>query len=182
MFKMADIYNMLKPKDNENSITALPVVFGGTSYAVDFVKGVCVVSLINSEACTSQTKHFSKKVDDDDKITLKNVSILQWNFQIDIYKKNDDDVSEIQAYEEAIKIREWLKTLQVSEYLKGLNAEIFANYGIINFVSELVDNKLINRAFFEFSIVGEYEISERDEWFDKINIDKIDTLEISKKG
>lgn len=156
MFEIKHLYDMLKPK------TAYDLVIGGTDYSADFVKGVVILSLVNSEVLTSQSKDWQSVENSDDKAIIAESSIIQYNFQLDCYKKNDDNIEMIQAFNEAIALREALKGLDIYDYLQSLGSEILPNYSVIQFTTEAIDNKIINRAFFEFSIISKFEILESD--------------------
>lgn len=168
MFEIKHLYAMLKDK------TAYDIVIGGTEYSANFVKGVVILSLVNSEVLTSQSKEWISVKDDDSKANISESSVIQYNFQLDIYKKNDENIEMIQAFNEAIALREALKGLDIRDYLHSLASEILPNYSIIQFTTEAVDNKVINRAFFEFSIVSRFSILESDSKIENIAIsDKI---------
>lgn len=162
MFEIKDLAGMFK------LITKFDFVLGGLKYSPNFVRGVCIASLINSEVCASQVKHFSNKPDEKGLIEITETSIIQYNFQIDIYKENSRNAKEIEAYSEALRVRELLKSWQVDEYLKVKNAEILPNYSIIQTSGELVENKLINRAFFDFSIISKISVFEKDKYADRV--------------
>lgn len=159
MFEIKDVYNIFKPIDNPMLITPYDVVFSGIQYAPSYQKGVILLSLISSEVLSSQNRTFNS---DSEGLSVKQESSILHNFQCDVYKENDVNVKEIQSYSEAIKLREWLKSLYTFEFLKGKKAEIYANYATIIQTSEMLDNVLINRAMFEFSIVAKYAIIENE--------------------
>lgn len=158
MFELKHLYEMFKPADNPTQITDYKVVIGQIRYAAPFVKGVIVLSLVNSQVLTSSAKKFTLDGED---INIDETSLIQQNFQLDIYKQNEENTSDIQAYKEALKLQEWLKSFYVREYLDNLKSEILPNYAQIAFTAELVDGVLINRAFFDFSIISKIAINER---------------------
>lgn len=163
MFELKHIYELLK------RFTSYNVIIGGTDYKADFVKGIAIASLVNSQILTSQSKEWIP-LENSDLTNIKESSLIQWNFQLDFYKRNDENVESIQAFNEAIKVREYLKGLDCQDYLKALDSEILPNYSIIQFTTEAVDNKIINRAFFEFSIVSRFSVLESDSKIENVTI------------
>ncbi len=159
MLDFRHIYVMLKPTDSGVKITDYDVIMGGTRYAGDYNKGLIIISLVNTQVLTSSSKRFVLKDDDFD---INESSLIQYNFQLDCYKRNSENATEIEAFNEAIKVQEWLKSYYVREYLAKKNAQILPNYANIAFTNELIDGVFINRAIFEFSIIHKVEISEAD--------------------
>lgn len=169
MFSLKDCYDLFKAQGH--SITDYELILGGFKYAPNLNKGVVIISLVNSEILTSQSKEWQSNPNDSDTALVRESSVIQLNFQLDCYKANDDNVDIIQAFHECFKLQEWLKGLYARDYLRGLNSEILPNYSVIQFTTEAVDNKVINRAFFEFSIVTKNEISEIDNVIDSVAIE-----------
>lgn len=169
MFSLKDCYDLFKA--DGHSITDYELILGGFKYAPNLNKGVVIISLVNSEILTSQSKVWQSNPNDSDTALVSESSVIQLNFQLDCYKANDDNVDIIQAFHECFKLQEWLKGLYVYDYLRGLNSEILPNYSVIQFTTEAVDNKVINRAFFEFSIVTKNKISEVDNVIDSVAIE-----------
>lgn len=169
MFSLKDCYDLFKA--DGHSITDYELILGGFKYAPNLNKGVVIISLVNSEILTSQSKEWQNNLNDSDTALVSESSVIQLNFQLDCYKANDDNVDIIQAFHECFKLQEWLKGLYVRDYLRGLNSEILPNYSVIQFTTEAVDNKVINRAFFEFSIVTKNKISEIDNVIDSVAIE-----------
>ena len=163
MFEIKHIHGLLKPFTNYD------IIIGGTDYKADFVKGIAIASLINSQILTSQSKEWLP-IENSELANIRESSLIQWNFQLDFYKRNDDNVEMIQAFNEAIQVREFLKGLDCQDYLKALDSEILPNYSIIQFTTEAVDNKIINRAFFEFSIVSRFSVLESDSKIENVTI------------
>lgn len=160
MFELSHLYHLFKPENNENQITSLDFVMGGTQYAPNFVKGVVLCNVVSSEVETSNTKT-SHKIDDEN-LQIKEASFVRYTLQLDIYKQNGKNSLEIEAFSEALRLREWLHSYYVEDCLSKKNAEILQNFSIIQTTSELIENKLINRAFFDFAIVSKVEIIEND--------------------
>lgn len=151
-------------------ITDWEFVIGGTNYAPNFTKGSIICTPITSAVETSQTKRHTRALREDGLLGITEASFIRYTLQLDFYKRNADEATEIEAFSEALRVREALKSWQFAEYLARYNAEILTNYGIISSVSEMIDNKLINRAFFDFAIVSKYEVSEGDEYFTEIKL------------
>lgn len=160
MFELSHLYHLFKPENNENQITSLDFVMGGTQYAPNFVKGVVLCNVVSSEVETSNTKTLHKI--DDENLQIKEASYVRYTFQLDIYKQNGKNSLEVEAFSEALRLREWLHSYYVEDYISKKNAEILQNFSIIQVTSELIENKLINRAFFDFAIVSKVEIIEND--------------------
>lgn len=166
MFELSHLYHLFKPENNENQITSLDFVMGGTQYAPNFVKGVVLCSVVSSEVETNNTKTLHKV--DDGSLQIREASYVRYTLQLDIYKQNGKNSLEIEAFNEALRLREWLHSYYVEDYLSKKNAEILQNFSIIQTTSELIENKLVNRALFDFAIVSKVEIIEKDESLKKI--------------
>ena len=63
MFELKNLYNMLKPAENADLITDYEVIIGQIRYSAPFIKGVIVLSLVNSQVLTSSAKHFNAEGD-----------------------------------------------------------------------------------------------------------------------
>ena len=179
MFSSANLYNLFKPEKNPDLITDYDVIIGGTLLTANFDKGAIILNLISSNNVTSQYKDFlnpivSKKENEDGEIiaeaSIKEYSYIQSNYQIDIYKVNPANVNYIETEIVALKIREWLKSLETIEYLKTLHATILPCYSNISYTSELYNKKFVNRAFFDFSIISIANIEEAVDAIEKVLI------------
>ena len=115
--------------------------------------------------------------DNSDTYSIKQSSYIENTYQLDIYKINDKNAQVIQAEVEAYKLREWLKSYEVSEYLEKLKADILPIYDNIRFNSELLNKELVNRASFEMKIISRVEISENTAVADKAKIKDIYILQ-----
>lgn len=175
MFSSSYIYGLFKPESNQDLITSYEVVIGGTILPAKLKTGVILVTPLFSKAVTSQYNDLqSLEYDGDtDTYSIKQSSYIENTYQIDIYKINDKNAQVIQAEVEAYKLREWLKSYEVSEYLAKLKADILPIYDNIRFSSELLNKELVNRASFEMKIISRVEISEITEVADKAKIDNI---------
>ena len=97
-------------------------------------------------------------------------------------KINDKNAQVIQAEVEAYKVREWLKSYEISEYLATLKADILSIYDNIRFSSELLNKELVNRASFEMKIISRVEISEVTQVADKAKIENLIILQGDRNG
>ena len=162
MFSSSNIYKLFKPENEPDLITAYEVIIGGTALTANFHKGVILVNVLSSKAITSQYNDI-KNINHDDETniyTIKQSSYIENTYQIDIYKINAKNAQVIEAEIEAYKIREWLKSYAISEYLDSINADILPFYGEIRFSSEFLNKDLVNRASFDISIISKIEIQE----------------------
>ncbi len=176
MFSAENLYNLLKPKNKKNLITDFEVIIGGTALTANLDKGAIVITPTSSVPITSQDKRFKPLILVDDEGTqrgfIKEVSIIENAYQIDFYKVNAPNLPYIEAEKEAIKIREWLNSFECIEYLESLNSAMLPAYGGINYSSELLNKKFVNRAFFEFKILTTSEIKEEVGLIERAFIEK----------
>lgn len=153
MFNLLDLYSMLKPADNPNIYTSYPVIIGATNSVASLDNGVWIINLVGSSPLTKSEAVLSKE---GDKYFETQRSIISTSYQIDFYKMFDnanDTLFVVQ--EEAYKMREWLNSIEIANYLQALNAEILPTISTINFTSELSDTKsMLSRASFDFEIVS----------------------------
>ena len=163
MFSSANIYKLFKPDEEPELITSYEVIIGGTALTANFHKGVILVNAINSKAITSQYNDLTNINHDAEKgiYSIWQSSYIETRYQVDIYKINAKNALYIEAEIEAFKIREWLKSYTISEYLESLNAGILPFYGDIRFSSEFLNKDLVNRASFDISILSKIEIQEK---------------------
>lgn len=184
MFSSSYIYRLFKPEQNPNLITAYEVVIGGTILPAKLKTGVILVTPLFSKAVTSQYNNLQSLEynDETDAYSIKQSSYIENTYQLDIYKINDKNAQVIQAEVEAYKVREWLKSYEVSEYLAKLKADILPIYDNIRFSSELLNKELVNRASFEMKIISRVEISEITEVADKAKIDNLIILQGDLNG
>ena len=162
MFSSSNIYKLFKPEQEPELITAYEVIIGGTALTANFHKGVILVNVLSSKAITSQYNDI-KNINHDiemDIYSISQSSYIETKYQIDIYKINAKNAQVIEAEVEAFKIKEWLKSYTISEYLESINAGILPFYGDIRFSSEFLNKDLVNRASFDISIISKIEIKE----------------------
>lgn len=175
MFSSSYIYGLFKPETNPNLITSYEVVIGGTILPAKLKSGVILVTPLFSKAVTSQYNDLQSLEynAETDTYAINQSSYIENTYQLDIYKINDKNAQVIQAEVEAYKLREWLKSYEVSEYLAELKADILPIYDNIRFNSELLNKELVNRASFEMKIISRVEISENTQVADKAKIENI---------
>lgn len=173
MFNSSNIYQMFFK--NGVLVTDYEILIGGTTLSANFKKGAIIITPINQKSLTSFDYNFKELVKiDDDNYNIKGSELLELTYQVDIYKINDENYIGIQAEEEVIKIRKWLKSFEVSEYLKTLNnTQILPNYSQVRQTSEYINNNLVNRASFDFKIITINEQLEQVETFNKITLDNV---------
>ena len=163
MFNSEHLYNLFKPKENPNLITNFNVIIGGGGISADFNKGVIVLNLLQSRPVSSNIRKF-------DRLEDKEYSFIESFYQADIYKRNAQNILFIECEKEASKIKQWLNSYEVAEYLYSLDSEILPAYSIMQFSNEIIENKLVQRASFDFSIITRVEISETVGVVDKATI------------
>lgn len=170
MFNSENIYNMFKPTSNPNLITSYDVYVGGTMLPTNYSKGAIIIYTLNSSDQTSQYKNMF-----DISVQSKETgrSKIGITYQVDVYKKNAKNLTYIEVEKEAIKIKEWLKSFQVQEYLESLNSEILTPYSTLRYMpNEEINKEFINRVSFDFTIITTSEISESVTIIDKVIFDK----------
>lgn len=184
MFSTEHLYNLFKPHDNSSLITEYEVVIGGTNLTANLDKGAIVLTPLFSNVMGSQFKDLKNIVTNLNEPVengfIREYSLIKHTYQVDIYKVNSPNVFYIEAEREALKIREWLKSYEVMEYLAELNCEVLPCYSTINFTSELYNKKFTNRAFFDFEIISLIEIQEETKIADKAKIENILTLDYER--
>ena len=175
MFSSSRIYGLFKPEQIPDLITSYEVVIGGTILPAKLKKGVILVTPLFSKAITSQYSDLQSLEYNAESGTysIKQSSYIENTYQVDLYKINDKNAQVIQVEIEAYKVREWLKSYEVSEYLANLEATILPIYDNIRLSSELLNKELVNRASFEMKIISIVEISEITEVADKAKIENI---------
>ena len=175
MFSSSHIYGLFKPEQIPDLITSYEVVIGGTILPAKLKKGVILVTPLFSKVITSQYNDLQNLEynAESDTYSIKQSSYIENTYQVDLYKINDKNAQVIQAEIEAYKVREWLKSYEVSGYLAKLEATILPIYDNIRLSSELLNKELVNRASFEMKIISIAEISEITEVADKAKIENI---------
>ncbi|TLD85792.1 hypothetical protein [Helicobacter sp. MIT 05-5294] len=188
MFSSENLYQLLKPKDNQDLITNYEVVIGGGGISANFNKGVIILNFLQSKPVSSNIRSFK---DLDKKEFLQGLehysrvseySFVQSDYQIDVYKKNAQNILFIECEKEALKIRQWLNSYEVLEYLRDLESEILPAYSVIRFSNEMIENKLVQRASFDFSIITKVEISEAVGVVDKATIGNFNIIKGIENG
>lgn len=157
-----------------NKATTFDIVIGGASLPVFSKKGTLLITLINSNVLSNSNKDFTNSPARIDNNSIVQYSLIQNNYQLDIYKINDNKKGFIEATEEALHLREYLKSFDVMEYLKPYEIEILPCYSSVNIATEFNEQKhLINRAFFEFSLIYKQQIQQAITKIDKIQTNNI---------
>ncbi|WP_291952725.1 hypothetical protein [Campylobacter sp.] len=177
MFSSENLFKLFKPLNNENLITNYDVIIGGTNLTANLEKGSIVLTPILSEVVTSQFKDYKKistpLILNNNLGNLEESSLIQNTYQVDIYKVNAPNLNYIEVEKEAIKIREWLKSYEVVEYLEKLNSQILPCYSQISFSCEQYNKLFANRATFEFKIITLESIIESVNLFEKVEIENL---------
>lgn len=146
----------------------------GQNYPADFKKGAIIASLISSRALSNAYKNINEKREDGvgaNEAIVYQQSLTQFDIQIDCYKENAQGYDGNHAYNEACKLYEHLKTWDAQEYLRVIGCEVLPCYSLINTTTELTEQKqLVQRAFFEFSIIRTIETAQSVGVISQINI------------
>lgn len=167
MFNIVDLYNLFKPLDNEDKITSYPVIFGGTQAVLDTINGGFIVTKISSNDIGSPVTSTIKNADGS--ISSVQKTLTNNLIQIDFYKAYNEQDGGFIVQKEINNIMQYLKSFEALEYLKSLDYEILPNYSSIQFLSEYTEQKsLVNRGFFDFSIISTSNLI-----FDTIQLEKI---------
>lgn len=168
MFSEAVLYEALRPH------TDFDIVVGGAGLTANFDKGCIIVNPLNSAPITRSDRNFKDlTITPEGTGYITQSSLIKITYQLDFYKVNPANTQYIHAYIEAQRMQEILKSMDVSEILKEHNTEILPSFGVINFLTEFNEQKrLVNRAFFDFEVISQVEITQEVKTFDKITIDK----------
>lgn len=171
MFSEATLYEALRPH------TDFDIVVGGAGLTANFDKGCIIINPLSSAPITRSDRNFRDlKVTPEGSGYITQSSLIKITYQLDFYKVNPANTQYIHAYIEAQRIQEVLKSMDVGEILRAYNAEILPSLGVINFLTEFNEQKrLVNRAFFDFEVISQVDITQEVKTFDKITIDK-DTI------
>lgn len=146
----------------------------GQNYPADFKKGAIIASLTGSRALSDAFKNINDKREDGanaGEVIIYQETLMQFDIQIDCYKENSQGYDGNHAYNEACKLYEHLKTWDAQEYLRGIGCEVMPCYSLINTTAEYTEQKqLVQRAFFEFSLIKTIETAQSAGVINKINI------------
>lgn len=163
MFNTALLHEIIAKK------TPYDVIIGGSYLPADFDKGCVIITLINSQALTQSYKDFSKIKTQDDMRAIQSITRLQNNYQFDLYRCNPRNLEYIDVEIQAQRLREYLKSYDVADYMEKIGAEILPAISQITFLTDFNEQKkLINRAFFEVSIIFDVTNKQDVNIFDKI--------------
>lgn len=171
MFDSGNLYKMFKPDSSPDLITTYQVAIMGTNYTPDLAQGAITIQTKNVRSATSQNKDMLNP--DETESTEKGTSLIEITYQVDIYIKNPSNITYIEVEREAIKIKEWLKSFEIQEYLEALGSEILTNYSNIRlFPNEEINKQFINRAGFDFTIITDSSINESVDIIENVVLDK----------
>lgn len=153
MINILQLYNLIKPLNNENSYTEFPLIIGATDTALSLEKGLWILNLINSEVQSGGSSKI--EVIDGKFFDVREKPILT-TYQLDFYKSfnNKEDINNV-VQVESMKMRGYLNSIDAMMYLDSLNSEILPVIDAIGYTSEIGSNKaVLNRAMMEFSIIS----------------------------
>lgn len=163
MFNTTLLYEIVKKG------TPYDVIIGGGDLPANFDNGSVIITLLNSQTITQSHKDFETIKQEDS--TIQAYSVIQNNYQFDLYRANPKNHLYLDVEIEAQKLREYLKSYDVQEYLKAKEAEVLPTISQINFLNDFNEQKkLINRAFFEVSVCFKVYFTQEINIFDKIQI------------
>lgn len=171
MLMIDKLYHLFKPLDNENAITAYPLIIGGGGGTLDLIKGGWIISPLRTKPLNEGIYDKLKLTDNGAEKTLKR--LIQTDYQIDFFISPLNKEKSTDLFNEAWRIFTFLKSINAILYLREFEAEILPINGNIQYFSEFGENKhLINRAMFEFSIISKAEYTQDFKVFDKAKIIK----------
>lgn len=166
MFNTALLYEIVTKH------TPYDVIIGGSDLPANLDKGCVIITLINSQVLTQSYKDFSKITTQEDTHTIQSTTRVQNNYQLDLYRCNPRNLEYIDVEIQAQTLREYLKSFDVQDYMKSIQAEILPTISQINFLTDFNDQKkLVNRAFFEVSVLFDVTNIQDVSIFDKITIE-----------
>lgn len=154
--------------------TSYDVIIGGGELASNFDKGSVIITLIQSKVLSQSYKDFEKIEQDEQGGYITAYTRIQNNYQFDLYRANPRNLGYIDVERESIALREYLKSYDVQEYLSKHNVSILPAISQISYLNDFTEQKkLINRAFFEVSVIFEVSSKEKVDMFDIITINNI---------
>lgn len=161
------LYDLISPISDYN------IIIGGTILPANMYKGTVIITFINAKPLTRADNDFKHIIEQGELKLSAQSSIVQCNYQLDVYKINPANADYIHAHSEAFKIREYLQSQKASELLKENATQIFPLITPLNFLNDFTDAKeLVNRAYFEFSLISEYKLMQDVRIFDKIQLNQ----------
>ena len=165
MFNTALLYEIVSKQ------TPYDVIIGGSDLPANFDKGCVIITLINSQVLTQSYKDFSKITTQGDTHTIQSITRVQNNYQLDLYRCNPRNLEYSDVEIQAQGLREYLKSYDVADYMQTIQAEILPTISQISFLTDFNEQKkLVNRAFFEVSIVFDVINMQDVNIFDKITL------------
>jgi hypothetical protein len=152
--------------------THYDVIIGGSTLPADFEKGCVIINLINSTPLTQSFKDFSSIQTKDNTSTIKSTNLVRNNYQLDLYRINPRNFEYLDIEVQAQRLREYLNSYDVADYMEKIGADILPVTSQITFLSEFNEQKkLINRAFFEIAVVFTIQGEQNINIFDKITLE-----------
>ena len=173
MLTIDKLYHLFKPLNNENAITAYPLIIGGGGGTLDLIKGGWIISPLRTKPLNEgiYDSLAINSVDETASKTLKR--LIQTDYQIDFFISPLNKEKSTDLFNEAWRIFTYLKSHNAILYLREFEAEILPINGNIQYFSDFGENKhLVNRAMFEFSIISKAEYTQDFKVFDKAKIIK----------
>lgn len=152
--------------------THYDVIIGGSDLPANFDKGCVIINLINSTPLTQSFKDFSSIQTKDNISTIKSTNLVRNNYQLDLYRSNPRNFEYLDVEIQAQRLREYLNSYDVADYMEKIGAEILPTISQITFLTDFNEQKkLINRAFFEIAVVFTIEGEQNTNIFDKITLE-----------
>lgn len=168
MFDISKLYNLIKLRSTYD------IIMGGTSLTPDYNKGTIILSVINQRQITRQTEDYKNVINDltsEGKYKIPVYNIIETMYQLDFYKINELNSQKLEVEQEAINIQTFLNSMQAQEYLDEYRAAMLPNYSNgLTFSSEIINEQLVNRVFFEFKIMSDYVYYQDVKGVDNFNI------------
>lgn len=156
MLTIDNLYGLFKPVNNENKITAYPLIIGGGGGSLDMVQGGWILSPLRSYPLSKSTYSGFTTTETSGILNSALSSIIRTDYQLDFYIKPKTKATALAYFDEGERMREYLKSIDAIMYLRKLNAEIIPALKEVRYFSEYGEQKLLyNRAILEFSIVSE---------------------------
>lgn len=152
-------------------ITDYNIIIGGTTLPANMAQGSVIITLISAKPLTRADHDLKHIITQGELKVSPQSSVIQSNYQLDIYKINPANADYIHAHAEAFKIREYLQSHEASKLLQAQNAQILPLLSSVSFLNDFTESKeLVNRAYFDFSLISPYKLMQDIKTFDKIRI------------
>lgn len=154
MIDQSLLYNLFKPAGNPDAITPFEVIIGGSGAVADFEKGTIIITPILSVPISEPTRNLNEAEQVGDAYKFTQYTLIKNTYQIDIYITPKTGATFNVAFETALKLREYITSLDADDILRPAKAYAFPVVNSqIRVLNEFTDQKkLVNRAMFEFSL------------------------------